>query len=134
MDRRSHITMHCFFHRFSRKFDILKRVRTVDVHGNIIYKRKVQKVNLINVEITDESRSRINFKWKKFLKSSITSKFVEQLSDVYNSFLTFKFSKIKQNFKLTSERLQKIFFDAELSLQERELMMKLLYWRKVVLV
>ena len=61
------------------------------------------------------------------------SKFVKQLSDVYNSFLTFKFSKIRQNFRLTSKCLQKMLFDAELFLQERELMLKLLYRRKVAL-
>ena len=62
------------------------------------------------------------------------SKFVEQLFNVYDSFLTSKFSKIKQCFRLTLKRLQKIFFDVKLSLQERELMLKLLYRRKVALV
>ena len=71
---------------------------------------------------------------KKILKSLITSKFVEQLSDVYNFFLTVKFSKIKQNYKLTLKRLQKMLFDTELFSQERELILKLLYRRKAVLV
>ena len=62
------------------------------------------------------------------------SKFFEQLSDVYDSFLIFKFSKIKQNSKLTSERLQKIFFDAKLFSQERELILKLFYRREVALI
>ena len=61
------------------------------------------------------------------------SKFVEQLFDVYDSFLTFKFSKIKQNFNLISERLQKIFFDMKIFSQERELMLELLYRREAVL-
>ena len=62
------------------------------------------------------------------------SKFVKQLSNVYDSFLTFKFSKIRQNFKLISECLQKMFFDTKLFSQERELMLKLFYRREVVLV
>ena len=122
-----------FFYRFSRKFDILNRIRITNVHVDILYKRKVQKINSVNVEITNESRSKINFKWREILKSLITSKFVEQLSDVYNSFLIFKFSKIKQNFKLTSKRLQKMLFDTKLFSQERKLMLKLLYRREVVL-
>ena len=54
--------MHYLSHRCSRKFDILSRARTADVHVNIIYKRKAQKVNSVNVEITDDSKSKINSK------------------------------------------------------------------------
>ena len=61
------------------------------------------------------------------------SKFVEQLLNVNDFFLIFKFSKIKQSFKLILERLQKMFFDAKLFSQERELMLKLLHQRKVTL-
>ena len=46
--------MHYLSHEFSRKFDILNRIKTADVHINIIYKRKAQKINSMNVEITDE--------------------------------------------------------------------------------
>ena len=134
MNRRSRMTTHCLSHRFSRKFDILNRARIINVHVDILYKRKVQKINSMNVEITNESRSRTNFKWRKILKSLITSKFVEQLSDVYDYFLIFKFSKIKQNFKLTLKRLQKMLFDAKLSSQERKVMMKLLYRRETALI
>ena len=88
----------------------------------------------MNIEITNESRSRTNFKWKKILKSSVTSKFVEQLFNVYNFFLIFKSSKIKKTFKLTSKRLQKMLFDTKLFLQEQELMLKLLYRREVILI
>ena len=133
MNRRSRMTTHCLFHRFSRKFDILNRARTTNVHVDILYKRKAQKINSMNVEITNESKSRINFKWKEILKSLITSKFVEQLSNVYDSFLISKFSKIKQNFKLTSERLQKMLFDAKLFSQEQKLMLKLLYRQEATL-
>ena len=134
MNRRSRMTTHCFFHRFSRKFDILNRVRIINVHVNILYKRKVQKINSMNIEITNGSRSSINSKWKEILKWLITSKFVEQLSNVYDSFLIFKFSKIKQDFKLTLKCLQKMLFDTKLFSQERKLRLKLLYRRKIVLV
>ena len=133
MNRRFCMTMHCLSHRFSRKFDILNRARTINVYVNTLYKRKAQKINSMNVEIMNESESRTNSKWKEILKSSVTSKFVEQLSDVYNSFLTLKFSKVKQNSKIILERLQKMLFDTKLSPQERKLMLKLLYRRKVVL-
>ena len=125
--------IHCLSYQFSRKFDILNRTKTINVYVDILYKRKVQKINSVNIEITNESRLRTNFEWKEILKLLITSKFVEQLFDIYDSFLTFKFSKIKQNSKLTSERLQKIFFHIKLFLQERKLILKLFYQRKVVL-
>ena len=114
INRRSRMTTHCLSHRFFRKFDILNRIKIINVHVNILYKRKAQKINSINVEITNESKSKTNSKWKEILKLSVTSKFVEQLSDVYDLFLIFKFSKIRQNFKLTSKRLQKILFDTKL--------------------
>ena len=101
MNQRSRMTMHCLSHRFSRKFNILNRARIINVHVNIMYKWKASKINPINVEITDESKSKTNSKWKEILKSLITSKFVEQLSDVYNSFPIFKISKTRQSFKLT---------------------------------
>ena len=87
----------------------------------------------MNVEITNESRSRTNSKWRGILKLPVTSKSVEQLSDVYDPFLTSKFSKIRQNFKLTSKRLQKMLFGTELSPQERKLMLELFYRREAVL-
>ena len=86
MNRRSRMTTHCLFHRFFRKFDILNKVRTTNIHVDILYKRKAQKVNSMNIEITNESESRINFKWREILKSLITSNFVEQLSDVFSDF------------------------------------------------
>ena len=54
--------MHYLFHQFFQKFNILNRARTTDVYVNIMYKRKVQKINPINVEIIDESKLKINFK------------------------------------------------------------------------
>ena len=133
MNRRSRMTTHCLSYQFSWKFDILNRTKTINVYVDKLYKRKVQKINSVNIEITNESRLKTNFKWKEILKLLITSKFVEQLFDVYDSFLTFKFSKIKQKFKLISERLQKIFFHIKLFSQERKLILKLFYQRKVVL-
>ena len=41
MNRRSRMTTHCLSHRFSRKFDILNRARIINVHVDILYKRKV---------------------------------------------------------------------------------------------
>ena len=62
MNRRFRMTTHCLSHRFSRKFDILNRVRIIDVYVNIIYKRTAQKIDSMNVEIKNESESRINSK------------------------------------------------------------------------
>ena len=95
MNRRLCIITYCLFHQFSRKFNILNRARIINVHVDILYQRKIQKINSMNIEITNESKSRINSKRREIFKSLITSKSVEQLSDVYDSFLIFKFSKIK---------------------------------------
>ena len=134
MNGRFRMTTHCLSHRFSRKFDILNRVRIINVHIDILHKRKVQKIKSMNVEIMNKSKSRTNSKWKKILKSSITSKFVEQLFDVYHSFLIFRVSKIKQNFKLILERMQKMLFDTKLFSQKRKLMLKLFYRREAALI
>ena len=56
------MTTHCLSYRFFRKFDILNRAKITDIYVNIMYKQKFQKINSINVEITDESKLRINFK------------------------------------------------------------------------
>ena len=62
MNRCSRVTTPYLFSRFSREFDILNRARTINVHVDILYKRKIQKINSMNVEITNESKSRTNFK------------------------------------------------------------------------
>ena len=64
MNRRSRTTAHCFSHRFSRKFNILSRTRTADIHISIINKRKIQKINSININITDESESKTKYEEK----------------------------------------------------------------------
>ena len=98
-----------------------------------MYKRKTQKINFVNVKIVDGSKSKINFKWKKLFKSSITSVTVKQLFNVYNSFLISKFSNIKRDSRLTLKCLRKMLFNAKLFFQERNLMMKLFYRQKIVL-
>ena len=134
INRRSRAAAHCFFHRFSRKFNIFSKTESIEIHVNIMYKRKAQKINFVNVEIIDELKSKTNFKWKKFLKSSITSAFLKQLFDLYEFFLISKFSKIKRDSRLISKCLQKMLFNAELFSQKRDLMIKLLYRRKIALI
>ena len=60
----------------------------------IMYKRKTQKINSIDINILDESKSKMNSKWRKILKSSVIVDFLKQLKKLYDSFLIFKFSKI----------------------------------------
>ena len=83
MNRRSRMITHCLFHQFSRKFNILNGTRIIDIHVNIIYKQKIRKISSMNVEITNESKLKINSKLRESLKSLVMSKFVEQLFDVY---------------------------------------------------
>ena len=56
------MTTHYLSHQFSRKFNILNRIKIINVHVNIMCKRKAQKINSMNVEIMNESKSRTNSK------------------------------------------------------------------------
>ena len=66
MNRRSRMTTHYFFHRFSRKFNILNKVRTNDIYVNIIYKRKAQKINSMNAKIMNKSKLKLIRNEEKF--------------------------------------------------------------------
>ena len=51
------------FHKFSRIFDILRRIKSVlKVRVQIMYKRKTQKTNSVDVNIFDESKFETNSK------------------------------------------------------------------------
>ena len=51
------------FHKFSRIFDILRRIKSVlKVRVQIMYKRKTQKTNSVDVNIFDESKLETNLK------------------------------------------------------------------------
>ena len=56
-----------------------------------MYKRKAQKINSIDINILNKSKSETNLKWRKILKSFVTVDSLKQLKKLYNSFLTFKF-------------------------------------------
>ena len=132
--RCSRAAAYYFSHRFSRKFNNFNTTEQIKVYINTMYKRKVQKISFVNIEIIDELNSKTNFKWKKLLKLSFTNAFLKQLFDLYEFFLISKFSKIEWDFELISKYLQKMLFDAKLFSQKRKLMMNLLYRRKIVLI
>ena len=100
----------------------------------IMYKQKTQKINLIDVNILDESKFETNLKWRKILKSSVIVDFLKQLKRLYDSFLIFKFLKISRDSRMISKRLQKMLFDVELFFQERNLLIEMLYRRKIALI
>ena len=103
-------------HKFSRIFDILRRIKSVsEVKMQIMYKRKTQKTNSVDVNIFDESKLETNSKWRKILKSFVTVDSLKQLKKLYDSFLISKFSKISRSSRMISKRLQKMLFDAKLS-------------------
>ena len=79
-----------------------------------MYKRKTQKTNSIDVNILDESKSEMNSKWKKILKSFVIVDSLKQLKELYDFFLTFKFLKISRNSRMILKQLQKMLFDVEL--------------------
>ena len=65
-----------------------------------MYKQKTQKTNLINVNIFDESKLKMNSKWKEILKSFVTIDFLKQLKKLYNFFLTSKFLKMNRDSRM----------------------------------
>ena len=93
----------------------------------IMYKRKTQKTNSIDVSILNESKSETNSKWKKILKLFVIVDSLKQLKKLYDFFLTFKFSKINRNSRMISKRLQKMLFNAELSFQKQNLLIEMFY-------
>ena len=99
-----------------------------------MYKRKIQKTNSIDVNIFDESKFETNSKWRKILKSLVTVDSLKQLKKLYNSFLTSKFSKMSRDSHMTSKRLQKMLFNVKLSFQEQDLLIEMLYKRKIILI
>ena len=103
-------TIHCLFHWFSRKFNIFSRTESIEFHINTMYKRKAQKINLVNVEIIDELKSKTNFKWKKFLKSLITSAFLKQLFVLYKFFFNFEVLENKARFLIDFKTFIKDIF------------------------
>ena len=62
INRRFQTIAYCFFHRFSRKFNIFSKAEQIKVYVNTIYKRKAQKISFVNVEIVDESKSKLKLK------------------------------------------------------------------------
>ena len=129
-----HAATHHLSYKFSRIFDILKRVRPASkIKMQIMYKRKTQKTNSIDVDILDELKPETNSKWRKILKSSVTVDSLKQLKELYDFFLTFKFSKISRDSRMILKRLQKMLFDAELFFQERNLLIEMLYRRETAL-
>ena len=99
-----------------------------------MYKRKTQKTNSVDVNIFDELKLKTNSKWRKILKSFITVDSLKQLKRLYDSFLISKFSKMSWNSRMILKWLQKMLFDAKLFFQERNLLIEMLYKRKIVLI
>ena len=99
-----------------------------------MYKRKTQKINSIDVNILNELKPETNSKWRKMLKLFIIVDSLKQLKKLYDSFLISKFSKISRNSRMILKRLQKMFFDVELFFQKRNLLIEMLYRRKIALI
>ena len=129
-----YVAIHYLFYKFSRIFDILKKIKIVSkIKMQIMYKQKTQKINSINVNILNKSKSQTNLNWRKILKSFIIVDSLKQLKRLYDFFLIFKFLKISRDSRMISKWLQKIFFDVELFFKERNLLIEMFYWREIAL-
>ena len=63
MNQQVHVTIHYLFYKFSRIFNILRNIKlALKIKMQIMYKRKTQKINSIDVNILNEFKSETNSK------------------------------------------------------------------------
>ena len=69
MNQQVFVAIYHLFYKFSCIFNILKKIKFVlKIKMQIMYKRKMQKTNSININILNELKFKMNLKWKKILK------------------------------------------------------------------
>jgi hypothetical protein len=115
----------CRFSRKSDEYTILSELarRTQRVEVNRAYKRKAEKVRLVDLGESDGSKPGGVTDW--IAKSK--EKDVQGHEEKYPGWLIPKFSDIKKGSRLTDERLKKLIVGGDLTLQERDLFEEMLY-------
>ena len=120
--------------RFSSKFEILDFDKKRRIHVAIMYKKKIQKIQLINSSISNDFTSEDRMNWRK--KAIIRKKAFELnwSRELYDHFIIFKFFDIKREFRLTSKRLKTMKIENDFWLEEKILLFNILYNREKALV
>ena len=96
------------------------------------YKRKAQKVKPVDSSISDGSTPGGSINWKK---EAIAKECLDwsTVDPSFRGWLHPKFSAIKHGSRLTSERMNRLIIGKDLSLQEREVFLRMLYNREAAL-
>ena len=92
-----------------------------------VYKRKADKVQLVDPSGTDGSKPRGILDWVEKSKKTNVKHLVARK---YAKWLIPKFSNIEKGSRLTKERLDKLIIRKELTLEEKELFLEMLFNRE----
>ncbi len=123
--------------QMTRRFD-LSSIRQHEKINHVkvatAYKRKAQKIQSVNSSKLNNSISEDLTNWKQILLTQIKLNMTEMKSEKYDHWLFFKFFKIAQEFRLTSKRAKRMICDDALTLQEKNLLLKMLFNREATMI
>ncbi len=98
------------------------------------YKRKAQKIQFVNLSKSNDSISEDLTNWKQILLTQIKLNMTEMKSEKYDHWLFFKFFKIAREFRLTLKRAKRMICNDALTLQEKNLLLKMLFNREAIMI
>ncbi len=123
--------------RMTWRFDLssIRQHEKIDhVKVATAYKRKVQKIWSVNLSESNDSISEDLTNWKQILLTQIKLNMTEMKSEKYNHWLFLKLFKIAWEFRLTSKRVKRMICNNALTLQEKNLLLKMLFNRKATMI
>ena len=94
------------------------------------YKRKAQKVRPVDLGKGNRVGPGGDVDWREKVIKGLAS---SMKKGKFDHWLTPKFSRIERGSRLTKERAEGMILGAELTMQERELMLEMLYYREAAL-
>ncbi len=98
------------------------------------YKRKAQKIWSVNSSKSNDSISEDLTNWKQILLTQIKLNMTKMKSEKYDHWLFLKFFKIAREFRLTSKQAKRMICDDALTLQEKNLLLKMLFNREATMI
>ncbi len=98
------------------------------------YKKKAQKIWSVNSSKLNNSISKDLTNWKQILLTQIKLNITEMKSEKYDHWLFFKFFKIAWEFRLTSKWAKRMICNDALTLQEKNLLLKMLFNKKAIMI
>jgi len=99
-----------------------------------MYKRKAQKIRLVNSSVLDGATPRGMLDWKtRIVEQHTTLLYEKERKGRYNNYLILKFSSVKRGSRLTAKRIIKMIIREHIQPEERELLLELLYKREAAL-